>query len=561
MIIQNGALRATKLCCSTFDLVEAELSEKTCQFAPNTASEPCWKLAKHWLSSCLANHTRCTKYLSASPYHPTRLIEIAPLASDSDDELHLRDAGEHSPEVPYMTLSHCWGKSEFLKLTATTSQRLRDGFSGADTLSKTFKDAIIICRELGLKYLWIDSLCILQDSSEDWRREAAHMGQVYENSLCNIAATGASNDEEGCFKDRDVSLLQRCTIKSEWDNQNNGTWEIIDVNFWGTRTNGAPLNQRGWVMQERWLSPRVLHYGRDQLLWECSEVDTCETYPGGLPKPLRNWSSGFKLDPELLKSLKYRRSNAVTTSNPDLLYRSTWDAIVRKYSVTSLTKGEDKLVVISGIAKRMQGLLHDEYLAGLWRKDLPSQLLWFVIGDEPAKSLPSRPRPYRAPSWSWASVDAEVIGVYAKYDGLFVTVLDAGVTPVGADSTGQIKDGFIRLNGRIFPAELDPMLNGIHFTLRVNSEDLHGHCDLDTRPQASGNLNVYFLPIRSHIVKNNPWIDGLILQAAAQGNGTYERIGTYTVIGEKSCSVLEQSQASEDKSLYENANGETIVLI
>ena len=80
-----------------------------------------------------------------------------------------------------MTLSHCWGKSEFLKLTKTTFQRLRDGFLAAETLSKTFEDAIIICRELGVKYLWIDSLCIFQDSPEDWRCEAAQMGQVYEN--------------------------------------------------------------------------------------------------------------------------------------------------------------------------------------------------------------------------------------------------------------------------------------------------------------------------------------------------------------------------------------------
>lgn len=562
-MIQNGTLRPTKLCCSHFELAEAESSEKTCQFAPNTASKPCWKLAKRWLSSCLTDHTRCTKFLSVTPFHPTRLIEIAPLASASDDELHLRIAGELSPEVPYMTLSHCWGKSEFLKLTKTTSQRLRDGFSEADTLSKTFQDAITICREFRVKYLWIDSLCIFQDSPEDWRREAAHMGQIYQNSLCNIAATGASNDEEGCFKDRDASLLQRCTIKSEWDNQDNGTWEVIDGDFWYARMDKAPLNQRGWVMQERWLSPRVLHYGQDQIMWECSELEACETYPDGLPKPLKNPQSGFKLDPEFLKRLKYWKEDYPMGSDPEFLHRSTWISIVSRYSVTGLTKGEDKLVAISGIAKRMQSLLDDEYLAGLWRKDLPCQLLWTVIDHLLRYILPpTRPRPYRAPSWSWASVDGAVAGSGGYYDGIKITILDAVVTPVGSDSTGQIKDGFIRLNGRIFLAELVPRSGlGPNIMVRVDSEVFETYYYPDTKPEALDSLRVYLLPIRSYNYENTPWLECLVLNAAPQGNGTYERLGRCNFYDENSCSALRQSQTFTDKSLYENANGETIVLI
>ena len=562
-VIQNGTLRPTKICCSQFNLAEADSSEKTCQFASNTASEPCWKLAKHWLSSCRSDHTRCTKFLSETPFHPTRLIEIATSASASDNELYLRMPGEHSPEVHYMTLSHCWGKGEFLKLTKTTFQRLRDGFSAVETLSKTFQDAIIICREFGVRYLWIDSLCIFQDSPEDWRCEAAQMGQVYENSLCNIAATGASNDEEGCFKDRDESLLRRCIIKSEWNNQKNGTWEIIANDFWDTRINRAPLNKRGWVMQERWLSPRVLHYGRDQILWECNELDACETYPGGLPKPLRHGRSGFKLDPETKKRMGYWKEDYYKEPDPDSLHRSIWSSIVSSYSVTTLTKGEDKLVAISGIAKRMQSLLDDEYLAGLWRKDLPCQLLWTVNDHDPAYFVPpTRPRPYRAPSWSWASVDAPVAGGGGYNDGIIITILDAVVTPVGADSTGQIKDGFIRLNGRIFPAELvRPSGRHPRITVRVDSEVFETFCEPDTKPEALGVLSVYLLPILSYDYENTPWLMCLVLYAAPQGNGTYERIGSCNFSDEKACSALQQSEAFTDKWLYENADGETIVLI
>ena len=542
--------------------MEADLSEETCSFAPNTASAPCWKLAKQWLTSCLTDHTKCTKSLSARPYHPTRLIEVASCPSDSDDELHLRIAGEHSPDIPYMTLSHCWGKSEFLKLTKATSQRLRDGFSGADTLSKTFQDAITICQELGVRYLWIDSLCIFQDSNEDWQCEAAQMGQVYGNSICNIAATGAFNDEEGCFRDRDTSLLQPCTIKSEWDNRDNRIWEIIHKRFWDNRITQTRLNRRGWVMQERWLSPRVLHYGRDQLLWECSELDACETYPDGLPEPLRNGLSGFKLDAELMGPLGYWRKIDAATPDPDLSFHRIWSDIVWRYSFTSLTKGEDKLVAISGIAKRLQGILNDEYLAGLWGKYLPSDLLWSVEEMETNLQL-ARPKPYRAPSWSWASVDQRVSIWYKSYDVLLITILDAVVIPIGPDSTGQIKDGFIRLNGRLSVAELlrMPVLEETYVKLRVSSENLEGLCTLDTKLQAIDTITVYFLPICSDSYKNEPWIRGLLLQPAVRGNGSYERIGVYICMGERSCSVLNQSQTYKDKSLYENGDGKTIVLI
>ena len=553
-----------QLCCSSFRLVEAESSERTFQFAPNTASEPCCKLAKRWLSSCLTDHTSCKKFLSVTPFHPTRLIEIASTASASNDELHLREAGEHSPEVPYMTLSHRWGESKFMTLTKETCQRLRDGFPPAYTSSKTFQDAINICRGLGVTYLWIDSLCIRQDLSEDWEYESAQMGQVYENSLCNIAATGAFNSEEGCFKDREGSLLQRCIIKSEWKNQKNGTWEIMDVDFWDARINRAPLTKRGWVMQERLLSPRILHYGRDQILWECGELEACETYPDGLPEPLFTNRSGFKLDPEL-RRVRYQIQGDCTKSDPDVLYRETWTSIVNGYSVTSLTKEEDKLVAISGIAKRMQSLLDDVYLAGLWRKDLPFQLLWSVddISDTAATRVRAkRPRPYRAPSWSWASLDGPVYAQGARYDNFVITILDADVTPVGADRTGQIKDGFIRLNGRVIPAKLvDFMAEKLRYKLRVDSEELRGVCKLDTQIPDVSTLSVYYLPVRSYVFENDPTLFGLVLQTAAKGNGTYERIGICYIRDEKSCSIINQCQASKDKSLYENADGETIVLI
>ena len=156
------------------------------------------------------------------------------------------------------------------------------------------------------------------------------MGHVYENSFCNIAATGAPNSDKGCFQARDISMVQPCTIESTWSNRINRSWEIIDMCFWASHIDQAPLSRRGWVVQERWLSPRILHYGRHQILWECSELSACETYESGLPEPLQNRQSGFKLDSAGLKSVPSISGNY-----------DSWARIVEIYSGTKLTKPGD----------------------------------------------------------------------------------------------------------------------------------------------------------------------------------------------------------------------------
>ena len=170
-------------------------------------------------------------------------------------------------------------------------------------------------------------------------------------------------------------MVQPCTLTLMWSDHINRSWEIIDKNFWECYVSRAPLNRRGWVVQERWLSSRVLHYGRHQILWECRELDACETNPEGLPRAVRG--AGFKFDPEL-KSTKYPELEPrkyLPNPSQGSANRRRRGELISLYTAASLTEAEDKLVAISGIAQRMQRILDDEYLAGLWRKDLPHQLL------------------------------------------------------------------------------------------------------------------------------------------------------------------------------------------
>ena len=183
---------------------------------PNTSSDSCFKLAKSWISMCVKDHTRCTQTTNAVAYYPTRLIEIGAATSVSDAELYLRVTHDHLPTSPHMTRSHCWGTAKFLTLTQSTYEGLKGGFSPAD-LPKTIQDAFTITRELGVRYLWIDSLCIFQDSTEDWRYEALQMRKVCQHSFCNVAASAAANGNEGCFRARETPLIEPLIIKSEWN--------------------------------------------------------------------------------------------------------------------------------------------------------------------------------------------------------------------------------------------------------------------------------------------------------------------------------------------------------
>jgi hypothetical protein len=143
-------------------------------------------------------------------------------------------------------------------------------------LPQTFRDAISITRRLGVQYLWIDSLCIIQDSEEDWERESSMMGSVYQNGMCNIGATAASNGTVGCFSERDPLLAQPCRVKIEKDLKKfklkKGTYNLVPKKLWDAGLSEAPLLRRAWVVQERVLTQRMLHFGRNQLFWECNEL-------------------------------------------------------------------------------------------------------------------------------------------------------------------------------------------------------------------------------------------------------------------------------------------------
>ncbi|KAL8684922.1 MAG: hypothetical protein Q9218_008069, partial [Villophora microphyllina] len=350
-----------------------------------------------------------------------------------------------------MTLSHRWGAASFLKLTLSNLADLVKGFSIAG-LPRTFQDAIAVARRLGCKYIWIDSLCIIQNSTEDWIHEAALMGEVYANSHCNIAATWNSSSDDGLFKKRNVSEVEGIVVSPQWVGLKSTIFRVVEYGLWESLISLAGLNKRAWVVQERLLAPRVLHFGRTQLAWECRGVDACETYPTGLPVAQQTTQTLHKgLDPDT--DGKTLQSMGDSESSTKLYAYHVWNKIVAAYSAGELTVASDKLIAISGLAEKMQTLLQDEYLAGLWKGTLSSDLLWKVIDGKQANGLLStRAVRYRAPTWSWAALDGHITPGRPNIDRILISIEEAVTDPlVSGRPLGQLKSGWIRLRGALLP--------------------------------------------------------------------------------------------------------------
>jgi len=249
-----------------------------------------------------------------------------------------------------------------------------------ESLSHIFLDAIGFTRSLGVRFLWIDSLCILQDSLEDWRAEALQMHKIYGNCICNIAATGSSDSGGGLFQERNEAWVTPGNVRIKYRGHDRAYIAYLE-NLWGKWVSRFPLNRRGWVFQERLLSPRTVHFS-SQVFWECQTLQACETFPEGMPEGEQNY--------EDLEGAVY--PNSLKNWRDQCEGTEIWVNLVEIFGRCSITNPEDRLIAIAGVAKSLQPLLDDEYLAGLWKKDLPWNLVWTLANVEGELSVPPRYR-------------------------------------------------------------------------------------------------------------------------------------------------------------------------
>ena len=414
----------------------------------STNSGQSWYFAKTWYELCLKHHDTCNRKRSEQSdgrqWYPTRLIKI----SRWSNKLRLVITETERPKTPYVTLSHCWGKADFIQLTKSSIKDFQVSIPHRK-LPKTFQDAISVARNLGIRYIWIDSLCIIQreKSLVDWKIEASRMDKVYSHAVLNIAATGASDASKGLFFPRRADTMNLREIRLDWSFKHKRSirFTMMDFDYWKHLVVDEPLIRRAWVVQERLLAPRVLHFGSRQLLWECSQRDSSEDFPMGLPAVLirSDQQSLFKFfDKALLRF--------VQSSHPSPAH-AVWQRALSSYTNASLTKSEDKLIALAGIASELSPNFSEcYYVAGLWKEYLPTELLWYVDMD----TISSRQRTYRAPSFSWASVDGPIVPGGWQKDDILIEVQAASASTETSNPFGSVESGSIRLRGVVKRATL-----------------------------------------------------------------------------------------------------------
>ena len=355
------------------------------------------------------------------PTLPRRIIDVG---LEGSEVVHLLDFGQAPPRAHYFCLSHRWSESKPLTTTLETLSSRLKGIELA-TLSPTFRDAIILTRALGNTYIWIDSLCVLQDSAADWEVESSKMGLYYGRSWLTIGAGLGGELANGLFGQRytedDSVLFFGMKILHNLSQTSNIYFTGYDERLWDNRGSSL-LSSRGWTLQEEALAPCFLSFQPRQA---SLKIGSLVYHECGYHEEAT--SAGF-LHAELL--------------NPD-----SWMRVVEDYSARQLSKTEDKLPALSGLAHYYLSKQNDTYLAGIWRHALLKHLCWCV-----AESVQTaKPPRYRAPSWSWASLDGKV-----SFDRSDIAlsadvfeILDASTETTGLDAMGQVCGGSITVCGQI----------------------------------------------------------------------------------------------------------------
>jgi hypothetical protein len=532
---------------------------------PDPKHPECFETIQKWMDECFTGHQGCPGLVSAPL--PTRVVDVGELDGSEEPRLHITE-GLHGQ---WLSLSHRWGDQKFL---TTTSKNLDDHVRRLpwSQLPKTFQDAIWVTRRLGFRYLWIDSLCIIQDSKPDWMIESSSMGNIYKNSVLTIAAGHPESPNQGMLAKR-APLLPQYSLPFS-----NPSFDAIELSYRNTKSNAIEvvgvqkvpvgtyssiidentLSTRGWVVQETVLSPRTITWGQEGMIWQCR---TCaggeyekkihmaddvkwDLTPGHFHFPKRifrpaksstiqpsyNWFFIFwlKLMEWIPRSWYFSHSRA--------LY-DDWYRILRLYFNCELTYKEDALVAIAGVAKEMETRTGDTYCAGLWLGDFCRGLLWYSnsLVDYVAPSIPS---------WSWASRKARnnLWFMVPKPTTDELKVVRVGRTKPAIDGLNEVTEVVVRGLIRVPPRDYSK--DGLKIAFRKNEFylpaqpekatgqwlsyqlDLEGCLEASTEP---GGRGLVFVDQTLCLVVGRSEEErfGILIRPSKEQQGAYQRTGCF----------------------------------
>lgn len=392
-------------------------------------------------------------------YRPARLIHVGGKRESSLIRLveSSTDTDVAEEPQPYLALSYCWGgKSPTLTTTRSNYSHLKTSIS-YDAMPKTYQDTVRVARALGVRYIWIDALCIIQDDVEDWEKESQVMAEIFRNSLVTIIPLRTTSSDEG-FLERNPSI-KIPYHSAEWNLSGSFFLRHIPFSyqFAEPALRGAPSfsdrplqleiqnsawHTRGWTFQEDMFAMRKLYIGQLMMHWDSL-------------KPVDIIRTEDNIIDDKLDRIGKAESSIIHTSTPwrgDCDYQGWYNPML-EYGHKKLTYDTDRLPAVSSYAKLIASKSGDVYLAGLWKKNLHRGLLWKIHRRSrwtfpQLKGFLKRPREYIAPSWSWARIGSRITWDNTDYMKRECSILEAKTKPHGGDIYGRVSGGRLLLRGK-----------------------------------------------------------------------------------------------------------------
>ncbi|SPJ84113.1 related to tol protein [Fusarium torulosum] len=424
--------------------------------APDSIDKVC-SLASKWIRNCDQTHQHCGSSHTSNrepKVLPTRLIDVGTDSLGQPPRLFI--PRRHSRSFEYAALSYAWGPvRDTTKTTSSNLEAMTQRLPWAQ-LPKTIQDAILITRRLGIRYLWVDALCILQSEGpndvkhkEDWSYEAARFGDYYGNALLTIAATGASSSENGLLLPRPASRFEPRSITFRPGMAFSHTIRPI-LPSWYTETFSAPLLDRGWAVQERFLSRRVLHFAKNMILWECHDCRASELDPQGL-KPFGQQGADGIIS-EFMTIFRDLGTDSLVSKD----FIREWYMFVEEYSQKGFSFVSDRLPALSGIVSIIQDRTQQKYVAGLWESAIPEGLAWMtdnrfcyntteLLDSGDANEPKKAGKQLKLPSWCWAASRGYASFLFQSRRRSHLKVEAWNVESQGTDTSGQVSGGRVTL--------------------------------------------------------------------------------------------------------------------
>lgn len=428
--------------------------------------------------ACSLSSTNNAQHIHTSNRIPIRLIRI-----NQDNSVLVNIPVNDSPPH-YVALSHCWGPSPHLK---TLKGNITDFESQIpiSAVPKTFRDAIYVAKSLNFDYIWIDSLCIIQDSKEDWERQSSQMANIYSMAELVIGAARASSAHDGFLKPYFPHQESTLNVQSLRESGQEFPVRYRLIPYSDSPLLEERLYSRAWALQERQLARRFLAYGLWDMSWACVESSCCECGVRGSQSPS---SPGISV-PHLSEALEDSKARG---HEPRIGLGTLWEEIVlTPYFGRQLTFPHDNLVAVSALASRFQAESGWTYLAGLWRENVIRGLLWHPRSTR----FDGPPGPVQLdhvamkdrPSWTWASLcTLDLIPyVHQPNEHELVKVLETKAAPSTVDPFGAVSEGFIKLSGILWNATADSdatkrLQIHVHHSERFTSENFKYGTRIDT---------------------------------------------------------------------------------